>query len=176
MHGSSFLFTLCFILYYFRWKYSSWVTSKILSNSLPSWECVGKLGHDRSYFKKEISWNDFVYLSLNKKSMRSRDFSFRYIWSKNPALSLVRVLYRKIDKNISFYLRPFSAKTKNKIFQNSWETVFLGYFWPFLVIFVQRIFFPYKSAYLNTYKSELHTEVITVCLFIAIFVCWYFIY
>ena len=135
MHGSSFLFTLCFILYYFRWKYSSWVTSKILSNSLPSWECVGKLGHDRSYFKKEISWNDFVYLSSNKKSMRSRDFSFRYIWSKNPALSLVRVLYRKIDKNISFYLRPFSAKSKKKFFKIAEKPYFwaiFDHFWWFL--------------------------------------------
>ena len=40
----------------------------------------------------------------------------------------LRGLYRKIDNNINFYLRSFSAKIKHSIFQNGPETPDLGYF------------------------------------------------
>ena len=41
----------------------------------------------------------------------------------------------------NFYFTPISDKTDDMIFLKSLKTLFLGHFWPFLVIFAQWGFF-----------------------------------
>ena len=46
----------------------------------------------------------------------------------------------------NFHLTQISDKTNDMIFLKSPETLFLGYFWPFLVIFAGWRFFPKNPA------------------------------
>ena len=86
----------------------------------------------------------------------------------------LRGLYRKIDDNINFCLRSFSAKIfqKRQHFSKWFQNPRFGLFWPFLVILLQVKLFQ-TNPHIKYVNPKLDTEVMmwqTVSVIVTLYV------
>ena len=70
--------------------------------------------------------------------------------SWEPDFSQACSLCRMLMDHKKFHFIPIPGKTIDLIFLKSPKTLFLGYFWPFLVIFTWQGFFPKNLALSHT--------------------------
>ena len=89
----------------------------------------------KNYFRQSIGKNHYYYFHLPNNSFHwEPDFS--------QACSFGTILMT----HNSFRFKQIPDKTNDVIFVKSSKTLFLGYFWPFLLSFPQWGFFPKTLA------------------------------
>ena len=91
------------------------------------------------------------YLSISEISMIKeywnligREQFLAITWE--PDFSQACNFHRMLMNHKNFHFTKIPDKTKDMIFLKSPKTLFLGHFWPFLVIFAQRGFYPKNLA------------------------------
>ena len=140
--------------------------SKIFKKILPAdppalWGCAifGPFPQTRIFFffQKTWKWALFLsFLSTCQKSKSDINLLVKYWRLKNTEISLAEnynlrtgfflsVLFLK-----NVHLTQIPDKSNDEIFLKSTKTMFLVYFWPFLVIFARWGFLPKNPALLHT--------------------------
>ena len=91
------------------------------------------------------------YLSISEISMIKeywniigREQFLAITWE--PDFSQACNFHRMLMNHKNFHFTQIPDKTNDMIFLKSPKTLFLGHFWPFLVIFAQREFYPKNLA------------------------------
>ena len=142
---------------------------KILTTDSELWGCaiVGpKMAHlpKWEFFQKTCQWALFVsfmpiYIPKNKVRYYSitEILTIKEYWNLigrepflaitwEPDFSQACSFRRMLMNHKNFHFTQIPDKTNDVIFLKSPKTMFLGHFWPFLVIFAQWGFFPKNPA------------------------------
>ena len=133
------------------------------------WDQNGPFQQMRIFFIKPANESCFFYscLSTYQKSKSDRYSSISEIltikeywnlidWEPflaitwEPDFSQVCSFCRMLMNHKNFHFTQIPDKTNDMIFLKSPKTMFLGHFWPFLVIFAQWGFFPKNPALSHT--------------------------
>ena len=104
------------------------------------------------FFRKPVNEPCFFHscLSTCQKSKSDINLLVKYWQLKNTEISLAERLCRMLINHKNFHFTQIPDKTNDMIFLKSPKTMFLGHFWPFLVIFAWWGFFPKNLALSHT--------------------------
>ena len=113
-----------------------------------SWVQNGPFPQMRIFFRKPVNEPCFFHSCLSTCQKSKSDISL--LMKLEPDFSQACSFCRMLMNHKNFHFTQIPDKTNDMIFLKSPKTLFLGHFWPFLVIFARWVFFPKKLALSHT--------------------------
>ena len=138
------------------------------------WAQKGPFAPNKNFFIKPVnkpcSFHSCLSTFQKSKTYQSTDeiLTIKKYWnlisqeaflaiSWEPDFSQACSLCRMLRDHKNFHFIPIPGKTIDLIFLKSPKTLFLGHFWPFLVIFAWRIFSKKSGSVTHNYIWALNT-------------------